>query len=170
MPKSALPPELQDVENHFPDDKQYGDGFFGRAYTWFQKTTKPWTAFGPRATEKWAKWRDIPKLLWAKKGAGYWRFEADGKQDKWFDGDAKEWLKENPGYYLSRNQYWCVSHQAILWPLFHSFHKYKDPKDVLPVGKKDDRDGKIRMFYVGAKRDADRVFWFPAIYPGSNFK
>lgn len=165
MPKSALPPHINEPHEWAgKDDDQHW-------YTSWRKYVKGWMAFGPRATEKWARWRDIPKVLWAMKGNGYWRFESDGKPDGWSNvEDPRTWLKDNPGYYLSRNQYWCESHQAISWPLFYSAHRYKDPKDVIPAGTKEDRDGKILMFYAGAKRDADRVFWFPAVYPGANFK
>lgn len=89
----------------------------------------------------------------------------------WSDADDPiPVLKNLTGYYLSRCQYWCEWHTAILWPLFFSAHKYDNPKDVIPVGTKEDRDGKIKMLYLGAKRDADNVTWFPALYGGANYK
>jgi hypothetical protein len=54
--------------------------------------------------------------------------------------------------------------------LFLCFHWYKKGADVLPAGTRGDRDGKIVLAYVGAKRDADRVFWYVAAFVGRNFK
>lgn len=165
MPKSALPPHIDEAhEWSGKDDDQHW-------YTKWRKHVKTWMAFGPRAKEGWARWRSVPKVLYAKKGPGYWRFEADGKPDAFLQNeDPRDFLDKNPSYYLSRNQYWCEWHRAILWPLFFSSHKYDNPKDVIPIGTKEDRDGKIKMLYLGAKRDADSVYWFPAVFPGRNFK
>jgi hypothetical protein len=165
MPRSALPEKIDEAhEWSGKDDDQHW-------YTRWRKYAKPWMAFGPRSKEWWARWREVPVVLYAKKGPGYWRFEADGKPDLWSDvEDPRKFLKYQPSYYLSRNQLWCEWHKQIQWPFFVCEHRYLDPKDVIPVGRREDRDGKIEMKYFGAKRDADRVFWFPAIYPGKNFK
>ena len=173
---SALPDHID--EPHEWDGKDDDDHW----YTKWRKGIKPWFAFGPRSPKGIAfspfppfvlkrKWRDVPKVLWAKKGNGFWRFEADGEPDLWtYDDDPRPFLKDHPGYYLSRNQYWCVWHKALLWPAFLSAHKYDDPKDVIPVGERGDRDGKIWLLYALCKRDADRIFWFPALYFGRNYK
>lgn len=49
---SAMPDHLDEkgeIENAFPDDSQYGNSWFGKAWRWFKKTTKVWAAFGPRS-------------------------------------------------------------------------------------------------------------------------
>lgn len=182
--RSAFPEHLdtqEEVDAAFPDDSQY-KGFFGNLFKRWEKATKHWGAFGPRSPKGLAfchlppfiftrKWREIPAILWAEKMDGYWRFESDGKEDKWSSiDDPNDFLKTNPDYYLSRNQMWCRRHKAILWPLFYSFHAYEHSKDIIPVGERGDRDGKIWLFYIGAKRDADRIFWWIAAYLGRNFK
>lgn len=178
--KSALPEHLKSWEAwKGKDDDQHW-------YTAWRKYIKAWSAFGPRSPHGIAfaftffppfvipvlrKWRNVPKVLFARKKGGAWRFECDGQEDRYdHRDDPKEFLKDNPGYYLSRNQYWCKEHDAIQWPLFYSFHEYSKAEDVLTPGTKEDRDGKITMIYLGAKRDADRIFWFIAFYVGRNFK
>lgn len=116
------------------------------------------------------KWRKVPVTLWAKREGGPWRYEADGKPDEASHLPPKEFTKDHPDYYLSRNQYWCESHTQIQWPLFYCTHKYNSPADVLPSGTRGDRDGKIVLFYIGAKRDADKIFWWIAAFLGRNFK
>lgn len=152
---NALPEHIDEPEEWAgKDDDQHW-------YTSWRKYVKPLFAY---------RLKRLPRVLWAKRGKGYWRFESDGKPDLWTeDADPRTFLKDHPDYYLSRNQYWCEWHKAVLWPLFFSFHRYKDPKDVIPVGERGDRDGKIQMLYLGAKRDPD-VTWIPAFYPGTGFK
>lgn len=176
---SAFPEHLDTPEERraaFKDDNE----------SWFLKWRrgiKHWFAFGPRSPSGIAfspfppfilarKWRDYPIAIFAEKGKGYWRFEKFGSPDKWTDeDDPTEFLEKNPGYYISRNQYWCEWHKALQWPLFYSKHKYDNPEDVIPVGTRADRDGKIDMFYVGAKMDGDWIYWYVAFYPfGRNFK
>lgn len=186
MPRCALPEHINDpdeIENAFPDDSQFG-GFFGNLWKRWNKATKHIEAFGPRCPKGIAftywppfillkKWREVPTVLFARKGWGYWRFEKDGAEDRLSAVDnPKEFLAkpENAGYYLTRIQPWCRSHWQIQWPLFFCFHKYKDQADVVPVGERADRDGKINIGYIGAKRDADKVFWYVAAFLGRNFK
>lgn len=183
MPRCALPEHLNDkeeIENAFPDDSQYG-GFFGNLWKRWNKWAKPIEAWGPRCPKGIAftfwppfvllrKWRETPLVLWAKKGVGSWRYEADGKPDIASGMEPKDFLKENPGYYLSRNQYWCEWHRQLQWPLFFCFHKFKEAGDKLPENVREDRDGRIVMGYIGAKRDADTVFWYVAAFFGKNFK
>lgn len=183
-PRCALPEHINDpdeIENAFPDDSQYS-GWFGRLWKRYNKWAKPIEAWGPRCPRgiaftfwpPWVmfrKWREIPKTLWAEKDSGFWRCEADGKPDIWTsDDDPRNFLKENSGYYLSRNQYWTRSHRQIQWPLFYCQHRYYEAGDVLPVGHRADRDGTLTMFYIGAKRDADKVFWWIAACLTRNFK
>ena len=50
--RSAFPEHLdtqEEVDAAFPDDSQYGDNWFGRAWKWVNKQTKHWAAFGPRS-------------------------------------------------------------------------------------------------------------------------
>ena len=114
------------------------------------------------------KWRAVPVRLWANGGAGRWRFEADGEPDL-PDKELGHFPDSSP-YYLSRNQLWKRWHVALQWPLFFSAHWYKSAADVIPPGQRADRDGKIWIFYFGAKRDADAIFWLWAFFIGRNFK
>lgn len=183
-PRCALPEHLNDkeeIENAFPDDSQYG-GFFGNLWKRWNKLVKPTEAWGPRCPKGigftfWPpfimlrQWREVPKVLWATKDGGFWRCESDGKPDLWTADDCpKYFLKSNPGYYLSRNQYWTRSHKQIEWPLFYCQHGYREAGDVIPVGQRADRDGKLKLFYIGAKRDGDKVFWWIAAFAGNCFK
>jgi hypothetical protein len=181
--RSAFPEHLntkEEVEAAFPDDSQY-KGFFGNLWKRWNKATKHWDAFGPRspkgiAFSMWPpfilmrKWRETPIVLIARKGVGSWRYEADGKPDVASGMEPDEFIKANPGYYLSRIQYWSAWHWAIQWPLFFSFHKYNTGAQPIPDGTKEDRDGQLWMGYIGAKRDADRIFWWIALILGRNFK
>jgi len=116
------------------------------------------------------QWRKVPKILFAIKGDGVWRFEADGKPDLWSHlDDPKEYLKEHPDYYLSRMQLWSDWHIAIQWPIFFSYHIYDIPDTAIKPGKKENRDGEITTAYAGAKRDTD-CFWFVSFFAGENFK
>lgn len=178
---SGLPDKLKDPKAwEGKDDDQH-------FYTRWRKHVKGWFAFSWRSPAGialtvmtliapfWAvpvqrQWDGVPKVIWAEKGPGYWRLEADGKPDLWTDQEnPKQFLKENPGYYVSRIQLWTEHHQAVQWPIFYSFHKYNDPKDVIPLGTKEDRDGRIKMAYFGAKKDPD-TYWFPSFFAGENFK
>lgn len=154
MPLSALPPELQDVQNHFPDDKAFGTTWFGRLYTWYQKTTKTWFCFSYRCTEWWARWRKAPVVLLKIGGQGVWRYESTGEEQ-----------------YLSRVQYYKRWHFAIQWPLMVSFHVYFHQKDVPIFGDpRPDTDGKLFFAYWN-HFDADLVYWMiTSIFVGLEWK
>lgn len=168
MPSSALPPHLQDVENNFPDDEQFGTTtWYGRAYRWWNKTSKTWFAFSYRCTEWWAKWRKYPKVLLMVGGAGGWRYE------NIFGADYVTNQKQRPGEgcYLSRIQYYKRWHLAIQWPLMVSFHFYPKAEDV-PVVFEDrpELDGKLWFAYWN-HFDADLVYWMlTSAYLGRNWK
>lgn len=148
MPKSALPEHLNEpYEWNGKDDDQHW-------YTSWRKQVKGWFAYGPRAKEKWAKWRESPKVLYFKNWNGPIRYE-------WEEAGAP---------YISRVQLWCRAHIQFQWPLFVAAHWYQKKKDIVPYPYRGDRDGKLWFFYLGAKRDADRVYWFPALYIGRNWK
>lgn len=185
MPRCALPEHLNDpdeIENAFPDDSQYG-GWFGRIWKRYNKWAKPIEAWGPRCPRGIAftfwppwilsrKWRENPIVLLAQRGPGHWRLEKDGAPDLHTSVDnPNDALKEHPGYYLSRNQYWCRSHWQICWPLFFCFHRYNDTAQVMSIATmREDKDGQLKMGYIGAKRDGDKVFWWIAAFFGKCFK
>jgi hypothetical protein len=170
VPLSALPKHLQDIENSFPDDEQFGTKtLFGKVYRWINKKTKTWFAFSYRCTEWWAKWRKYPKVLLAIGGKGTWRYESER-------GDVR--LDEirvvfNGGYppYLSRIQYYKRWHFAIQWPFIITFHCYFRAKDVpKSTAYSLDTDGTLLFFYLN-HFDADLVYWmFTSAYIGFNWK
>lgn len=166
MPLSALPEHLQDVENHFPDDDQYGTNWFGRLYRWYQKTTKTWFCFSYRCTEWWARWRKYPKVIFAIGGDGLWRYESEE-----MDMTSYNQLKTGNGWYLSRVQYYKQWHFAVQWPLMVSFHRYDHADDVpIPGFPRPDSDGKLWFFYWN-HFDGDLVYWMlTSIFLGRNWK
>jgi len=169
MPIDCLPERLRDVENHFKDDSQYiGIPIIGKLYYWWEKKTKGWFAVGNAANRskyKWANWREFPKVLYAYRGYGKWRFEnTNGSLDidgtkirRWIFNetiiDTRHWIREarDTMYYLSRTQYWCDWHIGLQWPLFFHSH-YKN-----------------WQFYVGLKRDGDQIYWL-SLYLGRCWK
>ena len=173
MPKSALPEHIDEAhEWNGKDDDQHW-------YTKWRKYVKSWFAFGPRATERWARWREYPVVLFGIRGRGVWRGESsDGShQDCISDRVLTRHSEHEAGdhyvperIYLSRVQLFCRWHIQIQWPLFVAFHWYSKSEDVLRFPDKADMDGKLWFFYFGAKRDADRVYWCPAVYVGRNWK
>jgi hypothetical protein len=159
MPRCALPEHID--EPHEWDGKDDDQFWFTR----WRKRVKHLFAFSHRCKPGIAlspfppfiltrQWRNAPVELLLLKGKGEARYEAED------DGPV----------YLSRQQLWCRWHIQIQWPLFFAFHWYWKSKNVLPFLTKEDRDGKIVFFYVGAKRDADGIFWWPAIFFGRNWK
>lgn len=132
---------------------------------------KGWFAYSYRSKYWWARWRPIPKTLFALRGKGMWRYEDD-------QGDAMDYElkkgRDKRGWYLSRVQYYCRWSIRITWPFFIGVHWYTKPEYVPkpwngePLG--DTLDGKLWNFYIGAARDADRVYWFPSGYMGRNWK
>ncbi len=172
MPRSALPLHLQDIEANFPDDKQYGNGWFGRLYTWLHKKTKTWFAFSYRCTERWARWRITPKVLFAYFGKGSSRFES--VDDETTAPTGLWWWKHdlsNAGYYLSRIQYYCRWHIMVQWPLMISFHWYPKVADVPKIfGDTSNLDGKV-VFGYWNHFDANEVYWMvTSLYLGRNWK
>lgn len=182
MPLSALPEHLQDVENHFPDDDQYGTNWFGRLYRAYQKKTKTWFCFSYRCTEWWARWRRFPKVLFALKGTGPFRFETDEwdsvyyashmfNEYVWAYRDIDDKLGEYKEGYLSRIQYYTRWHLAVQWPLMISFHFYPKAEDVPVYGQpRPELDGKLWYFYWN-HFDADMIYWmFTSIFLGRVWK
>lgn len=131
---------------------------------------KAWFAYGPRDKHWYHRWREMPIVLFALFGKGDSRWETSGGELKvrspnvpilWF----RPW-----NFYLSRIQYWCRWHVQLQWPLFFSCHFYWKAKSVPPYTSDTDTDGKLFYFYIGAHRDADKVYWFPSFYMGFNWK
>lgn len=167
MPISAMPEHIntqEKIDAAFPDDSQYGNGWFGRLYRRYQKQTKTWFAFSYRCTEWWAKWRLSPKVLFKVGGKGDWRYEQAVC-------DICLPVGSHTVVYLSRIQYWKRWHLAIQWPLLISFHFYFHQRDVPIYGEPmPDTDGKLLFFYWN-HFDADLIyFMLTSIYIGCNWK
>lgn len=181
MPKSALSDRLNDPENWKGTDD---DNWLMR----WRIYAKGWFAYGPRASEWWAKWREWPKTLFAAKGKdGYFRIETENwERDSAKDClyDARTLLNENLFHvnsddphvdvisygYLSRVQKYTRWSIQIQWPLLIAVHRYDSPTDVPKYGEQKETDGTLWFFYIGAHRDADKVYWFPSAYIGRNWK
>lgn len=157
----------EEIDAAFPDDSQYGTSLFGRIYRWYQKKTKTWFCFSYRCTEWWAKWRRVPKVLFAIKGKGLWRYES-GRSE--FASCRLIWIASRESY-LSRIQYYTRWHFSIQWPLLVSFHVYFKAKDVPVYGEiLPDTDNKLLFFYWN-HFDADLVYWmFTSIFIGLGWK
>lgn len=166
MPRSALPLHLQDIENNFPDDEQFGTKtLWGKFYRWFNKTTKTWFAFSYRCTERWARWRKYPKVLFAIGGKGYWRYEDQS------GSFLKDDLIVGNEEYLSRIQYYKRWHIAIQWPLMISGHVYFKAEDMPTLTTSTHNlDGKLLYFYWN-HFDADLVYWMvTSLFIGTTWK
>lgn len=171
-----MPPHLdekEEIENAFPDDSQYGNSWFGRAYRWYQKKTKTWFAFSYRCTEWWARWRKMPIILIALRGSGLWRWEGENSDGVF---EAKKFLfgslkSGGVPFYLSRVQYYARWHFSIQWPLMITFHFYPKAKDVpKPNEPRPELDGKLWFAYWN-HFDADFVYWmFTSFFVGRTFK
>lgn len=191
--RSAFPEHLdtkEEVEAAFPDDSQY-KGFFGNLWKRWNKATKHWDAFGPRspkgiAFSMWPpfivarKWRKCPTVIFAIKGQGPWRIESLDGMDTSIEFPDRKFLffpriessaaSTMTTFYLTRVQYWTRWHFALQWPLFISFHRYKSQADVIPAGERGNRKGRLWMGYLGAKFDADWIFWWIAANFANTFK
>lgn len=149
---SALPDHLNPHIN--PDAWKGKDGEFKR---WI----KGWLAFGPRAKEKWAKFRELPNTLFKFGGEGQWRYESTA-------GNL-QFTKETPSTYLSRIQPWKRWAFSVSWPFFIHFHAFYKKKDVLKYPANDTNHLDIRKCFVfdfGMKRDGDLVYWLTAFLGG----
>lgn len=110
-------------------------------YTAWRKYVKGYFCF---------KFGRLPRVVFAARGAGRWRLEDDTFSGG-LDAGVLVNRKFGGGWYLSRVQYWTNWHLALQWPLFLHGH----------YGK--------WQFYVGFKRDADKVYWL-ALYAGRVWK
>lgn len=171
MTKSALPKHLDEAKEWDGTDWD----------TWLQRPLlkiKHWFAFGPRAKERWARWREFPMVLFAVRGRGNWRFEdTDGSsQYKDVEGSKSIFFENNLHKhavggmqlgYLSTIQYWAKWHIAVQWPFHFTAHVYfKEPPEFQEKPKDDHRMVFVRF---GARRDADMVYWFPSLFVGATW-
>lgn len=145
MPWSALPPHLNSpgAWNGKDDDDH--------SWTKWRKAVKGWFAFGPRAKEGWARFREWPITLVAISAKGQLRFENDYLAIKAPAKPVFFYDSRFNRFYLSRVQYWVDWDLQIQWPLFLGFH------------------WKGWQGYIGFKRDADKVYWL-ALYFGRTWK
>lgn len=148
-PWDALPPHLNTPEAWKGTD--WDKNFLQR---WLLKY-KGWFAFGPRANEDWACWREWPITLLALRGKGSWRLEDDTEDFRRRLTKGIRWAVWE-GCYLSRIQKWAAWSIQIQWPLFVAIHFY--------IGKT------LVFFYIGAHRDSDKVYWIPSIFLGTVWK
>jgi len=161
MPKSALPEYIDEPKEWIGTDWD----------NWLQRpllNIKHWFAFSSRATEWWAKWREFPITLLAIRGKGLYRVEnTDGSQVLYLDEEIL-FRRKLYGFYLSAIQYWCRWHFAIQWPLHITFHVYFSQKNVPTFPTRPNKDIACKLFYFrcGARRDADKVYWFPSLFIG----
>jgi hypothetical protein len=158
MPLSALPPRLQAEENWKGTDDD----------VWYMRWRIPLKglfAYGPLATESWAHWREYPKVLFVRHGKGSLRWESDIGNEcicPAFESPACG----NVPMYLSAIQYWTKWHFQISWPFFVAFHFYFD--EVPTYANRADNK-RVLYFRFGARRDADRVYWFPSLFLGGSW-
>lgn len=151
---TALPLHLNsrdEIEANFKDDNALGG-------TWrrFKKWIKPHLAYGPRDIHWYHRWRKIPLVLFAWFGAGESRWEESSGAFAIRALNSPIFFYTPSIFYLSRIQYWCDWSIQLQWPLFFGFH-YKFRK-------------KTFFGYIGAKRDGDLVYWFPAVFLGLDWK
>lgn len=174
MPLSALPIRLQLDENWKGTDDD----------VWYMKWRIPLKglfSYGPRADEWWAKWREWPITVFAiRSKKGSFRTETEeykrdsSRED--YNNNTSFFMEDNVRLvfwqgkqreivrgYLSAIQYWTKWHIQIQWPFFVAFHFYIDEVPVYPDHGENKR---VLYFRFGARRDADKVFWFPSLYGG----
>lgn len=167
MPWSALPEHLDSPE------KWKGTDWDNPWQRWLLKF-KGWLAYGPRAKEWWARWREIPitllalncsRIVHSDGSKGEFHFPLRFIQHPW---NTKE-LTET-GHYPAIIQYWKRWSLNIQWPLHIALHIFWKKPTILKYPET--RDFKIsEMFYFrcGARRDQDKVYWFPSLFIGGDF-
>lgn len=128
-------------------------------YTSWRKAVKGWFAYGPRDIHWYHRWRKNPITLLAIFGKGESRWENDILAIRSIPKTILFYNPGNTGFYLSRVQYWCNWSFQIQWPFFIGFHWYYGKTNKQGV-----------QLYIGTKRDADKVYWFPAIFLGRTWK
>lgn len=116
------------------------------------------------------KWRSTPKILWAKKWGGYWRWEHVGNDSD--ESTARDNPKESsmpPGFYISRIQPWTRACVILFWPFCVVAWFYPNKEGMgTPYGVSAIKDSEIG-FYRGWHYDDDGIFWGDGA-GGPNFK
>ena len=149
MPWSALP-------EHIDEPEEWKDTDWDNPLQRWMLKIKGWFAYGPRATERWAKWRPVPKDLININAT---------RKERVRDVTTQTFLS-----YTSVIQYWTRYHLLIQWPFHISFHIYWRKKDVLPQPERKDFSIKNMVYFrFGARFDNDQVYWFPAIFIGGDW-
>lgn len=165
MPKSALPPHLQNFDWKGTDNA-----------SWLMRQKKKiqvLLAAGPRVPSGFFRFREIPELIFTLKGGGLWRFEnTTGRKIIPF-GATFNFLHGifDPNFYLSRIQPWTRWHISLQWPFFFNFHIIYSQKNVVdyPTYQSSFGIDKMFTFGFGFKRDGDKVYWLTANV-GGNFE
>lgn len=143
MPKSALPEHIDEPSEWEGTDWDW----WGQR--WMLKI-KGWFAYGPRATEWWAKWRPVPKDLIN------------------INATRKEVVANLE--YTSVIQYYTRWHFLLQWPFHVSFHYYWDGSFVPMEGTRPKNLNILQMIFIrfGARFDNDQVYWFPSLFVGGD--
>lgn len=168
MPRSAVPEHLLKRDWEGTDNA-----------SWLMRMKKRIQyifAAGPNVPSGFWKWRDIPKCLILLSGDGKVRTEnTDGSQIGTLPAHSKVHLNaldsaEN-AHYISRIQPWLRWHFSVNWPLFVNMHVIYRKRDVEKAPKYQSEFGikKMLTFGIGAKRDADKVYWL-TMNMGGNFE
>ncbi len=163
MPLSALPPDFHNQAKGTGTDWDNG----------IQKNWKhSWFAYSPRATERWAKWREWPITILGLFGKGKMRWENDVFSLTAPISTLFCYSSRFSRFYPSRIQYYARWSFQISWPLSISFHWYWKETDVPATNTRPDSFGINRLVfcYLITHRDADKVYWFPSLYIGGQWK
>lgn len=144
-------------------------------YTRWVKYVKGWFAVGPLSAYKWAQWREIPKVLFAVKGKGPWRWEYTTGGLELLDYEGPVLRDKTLGaskFYLSRVQYYTRWHFAVQWPLQGTFHIYWKEKDIPALGGRPSNMSLKKMLFIygPTHRDADLVYWILSFFVGGTWK
>ena len=169
MPRSALPPHLQDFDWQGTDNA-----------SWLMRQKKKiqyLLAAGPRVPSGFFKWREVPRPIFA-----YFSKDGDSRIES-SDGSVQyagsvglwHWRHDmsfmNPPMYISRIQPWTRWHISLQWPLFFNFHVIYRQKNVVtfPTYQSEFGITKMLTFGFGFKRDGDKVYWLTGNI-GGNFE
>jgi len=151
-PQSALPPDFE----LGPDNRS--------PFMRLKKKVQIWLAASPRVPSGFWRWRDIPKTIFAAKGAGHFRYENT-------DGSIKL-AHPRKDFYLSRIQPWARWGITLQWPFFFNCWWIYKAKNVAryPTYQSDFGIDQMITWSAGYKRDAQKIYWLTWFGPGGNFE
>lgn len=132
---------------------------------------------------EWKRWlkglqafrfEGLPKLVFARKGAGSYRYENSDGSLQWESyyrlRACKPWFDSTiHPLYLSRIQPWTRWAVYLNWPFFFHIHWFYRQKDVLEYPNTDTNHLNIFKYFevsFGFKRDADGVSWLTMFLGG----